>query len=64
MGLCVSSEVFQETLKHKLAGLQNIKVAMDDILVFGKSKQEHDSALEALLERMVELNLTVGEAKC
>jgi hypothetical protein len=56
MGLCVASELFQETLTQKLAGLRNIKVAMDDILVFGKTKLEHDEALEALLKRLVELN--------
>jgi len=64
MGLCVASELFQETLTSKLAGLKNVKVAMDDILVFGRTQAEHDEALEALLKRLVELNLTVGEAKC
>jgi hypothetical protein len=64
MGLCVASELFQETLTSKLAGLTNVKVAMDDILVFGHTQTEHEEALEALLKRLVELNLTVGEAKC
>jgi hypothetical protein len=64
MGLCVASELFQETLTSKLAGLTNVKVAMDDILVFGHTQAEHEEALEALLKRLVELNLTVGEAKC
>ena len=37
---------------------------MDDILVFGRTQLEHDEALEALLQRLVDLNLTVGEEKC
>lgn len=57
MGLCVASELFQETLTQKLAGLRNIKVAMDDVLVFGKTDLEHDEALEALLKRILELNI-------
>lgn len=64
MGLCVASELFQEKITRNLHGIKNVKVAMDDILIFGRTQLEHDEALEALLERLVELNLTVGEDKC
>ena len=64
MGLCVASELFQDTFSKKLVNLRNIKLAMDDILVFGRTQLEHDEALEVLLKRLIELNLTVGEAKC
>jgi hypothetical protein len=61
MGLCVASELFQATLSDKLADLINIKVAMDDILVYGETQQEHNIALRSLLERLVELNLTLSQ---
>lgn len=64
MGLCVASELFQEKMTRNLQGLVNVKVAMDDILVFGKTQEEHDAALHALMKRLVDLNLTVGVDKC
>ena len=64
MGLCVASELFQEKMTRNLQGLINVKVAMDDILIFGRTQLEHDEALVALLRRLVDLNLTVGEDKC
>ena len=52
MGLCVASELFQDTFSKKLVNLRNIKLAMDDILVFGRTQLEHDEALELLLKRL------------
>ncbi len=64
MGLCIASELFQEVLQAKLADLSNIKVAIDDILVFAETEQEHDLALDSLLTRLTELNLTCKLDKC
>ena len=36
----------------------------DDILLFGKSQEEHDACLEALLARMKECGLTARLDKC
>jgi len=64
MGLCIASELFQEVFSNKLSDLKNIKVAIDDVLVYGKTKHEHDEALEALLQRLMDLNLTCKYEKC
>ena len=37
---------------------------MDDILVFGKTIEEHDQHLEATLDKLQEANLTLNEEKC
>ena len=37
---------------------------MDDILVFGKTTEEHDKHLEATLHKLQEANLTLNEEKC
>lgn len=42
IGLCVASELFQEVFSGKLCDLKNIKVAIDDVLVYGKDQEEHD----------------------
>lgn len=39
MGLSIASELFQETMTNKLVDLSNVKVPMDDILVYGESQQ-------------------------
>ena len=64
MGLCIASELFQQVLSAKLADLKNIKVAIDDILVFAKTEQEHDQALHALMTRLTELGVTCKLEKC
>jgi hypothetical protein len=64
MGLCTASEIFQELMLSQLSGLQNIKVAIDDIMVYGKTVEEHDAALESLLARLTEMEITLNKSKC
>lgn len=61
MGLCIASELYQEKMTSLLADLKNIRIAIDDILVFGKTKKEEMQACEALLKRLEELNVTINE---
>jgi len=46
-----ASEEFQRELMENLAGLNGITVVADDILIFERTRKEHDSNLEALLKR-------------
>ena len=46
---------------HDIPGSRNIS---DDILVFGKSQAEHDTALEAVFKRLNDKGLTVNKKKC
>ena len=64
MGLCIASELFQEAFTTQLADLQNIKVAIDDVLVYGADQDEHDEALHALLQRLIDIGLTCKLDKC
>ena len=36
----------------------------DEIIIFGRSKEEHDQRLSAVLKRLEESGLTVNEDKC
>ncbi|XP_049524094.1 uncharacterized protein LOC125945830 [Dermacentor silvarum] len=45
-------------------GLNGVAVVMDDILVWGKSREEHDNNLAALLARCREHNLKLNKKKC
>ncbi|XP_075560013.1 uncharacterized protein LOC142591589 [Dermacentor variabilis] len=50
---------------HEVVGsLAGVAVVMDDILVWGKTRQEHDTNLTALLERCRERNLKLNKKKC
>ena len=64
MGLCTASEIFQEVILSQTSGLRNIKVAIDDIMVYGKTLEEHDSALESLMARLTEMQITLNKSKC
>lgn len=37
---------------------------MDDILVYGKTREEHDSRLHQILQYLQESNLTHNKEKC
>ena len=45
-------------------GVQNIIVYLDDVLIFGRDKAEHDVALEKVLKRVKEHNLSLNMKKC
>ena len=44
--------------------MKNVKNIADDIIIFGKNRQEHDTALENCLERLSALNIKAKGSKC
>ena len=44
-------------------GLEGVKITMDDILVHGKTLQEHSTRLEAVLNKAKEYNLKLNPKK-
>ena len=44
-----ASEIFQEAIRELLTGLPGCKNISDDIIVFGKSQDEHDKNLRGVL---------------
>lgn len=52
-GLCNAPDIFQEVLQRKiLGGCKGVKNYLDDILVHGRTKEEHDPILAAVQERL------------
>lgn len=63
-GLTNSPDIFQEILQTiVLAGCKGVRNYLDDVLVFGITKQEHDENLKAVLERLHEHNVCINESK-
>ena len=60
MGLSLASDVFEITIRDITKGVINIA---DDILVYGSTVEEHDRNLLALLDRALEVNLTLNHRK-
>ena len=52
MGPTDSASAFQRRVQQTLAGLQGVEAYIDDIIVHGKRRKEHDQRLVEVLERL------------
>ena len=57
-------DIFQRLMTDLLQGKPGTKVIMDDILVYGKSVEEHDSNLEEVLNTVQSSGLKLNKSKC
>jgi hypothetical protein len=65
MGIKPAAQILIHALQNKvISGLRGVRALADNILVFGKSAEEHDSRLLALCKRLKQAGLTVGEENC
>ena len=64
MGLRDAASVFQRCVAQTLTNCKNCVVYIDDILVFGATQQEHDCALEKVLEALASKQFRINESKC
>ena len=63
-GICSAPEHFQKRMSAILAGLEGVLCLMDDVLIFGSNKGEHDSRLKVVLERIQKAGVTLNSLKC
>ena len=63
-GLSSAAEIFQHTIQNLLSGIPGAKNISDDIIVYGRTQEEHDTALQAVFQRLLESNLTLNKDKC
>lgn len=63
-GLNCAPECFQHILEETLRGLNGVVNFIDDILVFGKSKEEHDFNVRKVFGRLHERGFTLNKEKC
>ena len=62
-GLNVSSEIFQTRILNTFSDLCGVVCIADDIVIHGKSVEEHDQNLEAFLRRCHEQNVQLNKNK-
>ena len=63
-GISASPSIWQCTMDQVLKGIPNTSCILDDIIIPGKTDDEHLKTLEAVLQRLMDYNLRVNEAKC
>lgn len=63
-GISSAPEIFQRAMHRVLEGLEGVAVVMDDILVWGRSREQHDANLEHVLRRCREYKLKLNRKKC
>ncbi len=63
-GISSAPEHFQKRMSNILSGLEGVLCLIDDVLVFGKDKNEHDERLAAALTWIKEAGVTLNISKC
>ena len=63
-GTISSQDIFGNIMTKTIGDIPGVLHMRDDILVHGKTQQEHNAALLALLCRFRECNLTLRKSKC
>ena len=62
-GLKSSQDEFQRKIDESYEGLEGMVALVDDILVYGKSREEHDKNLKAVLERSRQKGIKLNSDK-
>ena len=63
-GTISAQDIFDKAMDDTIEGLSGVMHIRDDFIVFGKNNEEHDHALQALLQRFRECGLTFNPKKC
>lgn len=63
-GASSSAAIFQQIMEQILAGIENISVYLDDVLIAGEDLDDCRTKLFTVLERLQEANVKVNWEKC
>ena len=56
--------MYKFVLQHALQGIPGLRSISDDIIVFGKTRADHDRSLDQTLQRLCDRGLTLNKDKC
>lgn len=63
-GITSAPEIFQRKMTDLLRGIEGVEVIIDDILIHGKTRKEHDRRLDTVLRRIQDSGLKLNREKC
>jgi len=64
MGVKCSSEVFQRSMEQNFGNIDGVEIIVDDILIHGRTLEEHNRRLETVLQKARSINLKMNKKKC
>lgn len=62
-GINAAPEIFHNEMVKRFGDIKGLKIMMDDFLIYGKTKSEHDSILKQVLERAEQIGLKFNKEK-
>ena len=62
-GISCAPEIFHREM-HKIFSMEGVEVFSDDILVWGRTKEEHDARLKEVIDRAVQNCIKFNKEKC
>lgn len=63
-GISSAAEIFQNAVREALSGLPGVINISDDVLIHGKTQEEHDNNLHGTFQRLREQHITLNRDKC
>ena len=63
-GLKSLPQCFQRLVETVLQGIPGVQVYLDDVLVTGATRQEHDERFDIVMKRLKDVNITLNSDKC
>lgn len=64
-GLCNAPDIFQEIMQTTiLSDCEGVVNYLDDVLIFGATKEQHDKNLNAVMARLQDHNVNINTEKC
>eukprot|EP00794_Sanderia_malayensis_P006446 gene6446-biopygen4771 len=63
-GVNSAAEIFQNAISQTIQDIENTRNMSDDVIIWGKSQEEHNKALAAVLQRFEEKGITLNKEKC
>ena len=63
-GVAASPAIFQKTMDVVMSGLQGVGGILDDLIVTGKTDEEHLQNLESTLNRLQSMGIKLKKSKC
>jgi hypothetical protein len=63
-GLISAQDEFQRKMEEIFQGLEGLKILVDDLLIYGATREEHDRRLADVLERAKQKGVKFNRSKC
>ncbi len=63
-GISSAPEAYHRTISRLFETIEGVETMMDDIIIWGSTKEEHDARLRKVLDTVKEANLKLKKEKC